>query len=243
MRNVYPNSLQIHYEFNGIEEQFVLKPESVNGQCPVVPDKTWSDLISQLHCLFLTHVQCRQRTMLIMWSSLILSAILYLLIGVYANVLDEHVYQAFGPIFYFLAVLFLPNLVYTHLTIRPLLKHFEEWKHRLVLEFDKAGVEVVKVTTGEIVSDQSPYRWLGALYYGSTVWFRYEEAQVEVFWRSVKSGRHVRRYSLMIATAEGTGCDANENKLKKEAVLNEEEEDVTASGSTLASQDLFVNQN
>ena len=75
----------------------------------------------------------------------------------------------------------------------------------------KVGIEVIKVTTGEIVSDRSPMKLLGLLYYGSNVWFRFEDARVEIFWRSVKSGQRVRRYSLIVGSSDHDGSTETMN--------------------------------
>ena len=201
MRNVYPNSLQISYTYAEDEARFQLKPLSVSHKCPAISDKLWTDLLAKLHQIFLEHVHVRFRVMFCTWALLVVSAVLYGVFGAVFHQLNQLWYQLTGPIVFGIGWLLIPNAVFTQLTIRPTLASFEQWKRNTVIQFDKCGIEVIKITTGELVSDKSAWRWLGMLYYGSAFWFRFEDVQVELFWRSVKSSSRVRRYSLMITNS------------------------------------------
>ena len=240
MRNVYPNSLLIRYEYSEDEGQFVMQPASVTTLCPAIKDKLWAHLLVELNNIFIDHVQRRQQSMLMAWLGMIFAFTAYFIVGLVTEATGKVAYQVTGPIVAFILVVFLPNIIYSRSSVRPLLRRFDQWKQNLALQLDKEGIEVVKVTTGEIVSDRSPYRVLGTLYFGSTAWFRFEDAQVEIFWRSVKSGKSVRRYSLMISSS-AAGVDADEEEpVRKDAALKDEAEedddaDVEASHDTLAS--------
>lgn len=154
----------------------------------------------KLNYIFSQHVKTRRTVMILTWSLLSVTLVTAGVVGGVTGVMGAVWFQVVYPLVSLFLLLVVPNACFTYWTIRPLLVAFESWKHDLVIQLDKLGIEVIKVTTGEIVSDQSPMRWLGRLYYGSGVWFRFEDAKVEIFWRSVKSGQRVRRYSLMISS-------------------------------------------
>lgn len=175
-------------------------------------DKAWSDITSRLHHVFVKHVKSRGRVMNIVWTFLILFFTLFTAVCAAEGEINTLWFKITLPVSLAFVLLIVPNMVFTYFTIRPLLADFEEWKNHLTIQFDKVGVEVIKVTTGEIVSGNARglNKVFGMLWFGSSIWFRYDDCRVEIFWRSIKSGKRVRRYSLMVST----GSDPHVNQAK-----------------------------
>lgn len=230
MRSVYPDSIQIKYIFNDDEKRFILRPMTVQDKLSV-DDKQWTELMMKLNNIFLKHVSKRSKLMPMVWTLILVSTAIFVTAGFVAGLFSSVAYLASGPSVLLLLCLIVPNTCYTLLLVRPMLKEFEDWKRSVMVQFDKSSVEVIRITTGGLLSDRSPYRVLGALYYGSSIWFRYEDCAIEIFWRSVKSGKRVRRYSLMIqntaAMDESPRTDAKLN------TVDETSHDDLASNSTL----------
>lgn len=201
MRSVYPDSIQIKYVWSDDDMSYILKPISVLKKCKDMEDKTWGDLMNQLNDIFLKHINVRNKVVPCAWLVLAVIAALYLAIGFASNSFSSVAYLVAGPIVFMFLCVLIPNTCYTMLAVKPLFKDFENWKRTCISKFDKAGIEVIRITTGGLLSDRSPYRVLGAIYYGSGVWFRYQDCAIEIFWRSIKSSKRVRRYSLMIQTS------------------------------------------
>lgn len=216
MRSVYPNSIQISYHKSLEDDRFNLKPLTVSAKCNSIKDKLWVDLLYKLHIMFQNHVRERFKVMLITWSTLVFLAILYLVLGSSFNQLNQLWFKAAGPSIFILAMILLPGTIFNFFVMKPMLKDFESWKRDLTVQFDKHGVEVIKVTSGEIVSDKSPRKWLGRVYYGSGVWFRYEDFQMEIFWRYIKNGSRVRRYSLMVT--DGISASSSQSSVSQSAM-------------------------
>jgi hypothetical protein len=229
MRKVYPNSLQIHYIYSSSDESFIIQPLSVQPLCKEIPDKLWAELTDRLNTLFIQHVRQRRRIMLTLWSVFFAILLLYILVGWRLQLGDRNWFLITGPIVFPLLALIVPNITYSLLIVRPFLHRLEEWQHHLVIQLGKCGLEIVKVTTGDIVSDRAPWHLFWMFYYGSSVWFRFEDSKVEVFWRSVKSGQRVRRYSLMISSSNNNS--SNDNYEASDAI--DEADETADSSSTL----------
>lgn len=221
MRKVYPNSLQIHYNYSASDESFIIQPVSVLSLCKDIPDKLWADLTGRLNTIFITHVRNRRRTMLMLWSAFTFLLALYILVGWRLELGAKSWYLIAGPVGFPILALIVPNITYSLLIVRPFLRQLEEWQHHLVIQLGKCNLEIVKVTTGDIVSDKAPFHLFWMFYYGSSVWFRFEDTKVEVFWRSVKSGQRVRRYSLMISS--GGGADETNHAVNEATTIAEEQ--------------------
>lgn len=201
MRNVYPNSLRIKYDYSWDENRYVLQPISAKAKCKSIDDKEWSELMYRLNDIWTSHIIHRERLMISVWSLMTFATSLYISFGITTGILlDQMWYGAIGAVTVLMGILIIPTVTFTYGAMKPMLKHIDNWKYQCNIKLDKMGIEVVKITSGEILSDKSSYKWLGAIYYGSLIWFRYEDAEMEIFWRYIKSGKHVRRYSLMMAS-------------------------------------------
>lgn len=106
-------------------------------------------------------------------------------------------FQVTLPVVFSLAAMIIPNICFTQLVMRPMLHEFDEWKHHLTSQLEKANVEIIKITSGELISDKASIHFLWSVIYGSSCWFRYQDVEVEIFWRLIKSAKRIRRYSLI----------------------------------------------
>ena len=213
MRTVYPNSLRIRYEYSYDEQRYNIRPLSVQDKCKHVTDKVWVQQLSELNDIWTRHYIYRERVMLAAWALITFSFSMFITYGIISPEMQiSTVYWAVGLVFGLLVTLIVPGVVFTFVAMRPMLRQFETWKRKINLDLDKLGIEIVKITSGEIVSDKSPHHLFGMLFYGSSMWFRYDDAEVEIFWRSVKSGAHVRRYSLMIGEHAAAAAAVKESK-------------------------------
>jgi hypothetical protein len=228
MRNVYPDSVQIKYGKASLTDEYILKPLSVSDKFRKISDKVWAEIIFKLNLIFNEHVATRFTIMTSVWIFILLNIIAFVVVGLEYQLFSNLAFVIVGPVFIVLLIIFLPNIIFSYVVMRKFLKSLDIWRTVFCQAFDKCGVEIIKITTGEIVSGKGKYKMLGTIFYGSSVWFRYEDAAIEIFWRSVKSGKKVRRYSLMIS---GSGDELGSKGLPNVT----EELEVRNSNSTLGS--------
>ncbi|KAI3654379.1 hypothetical protein MP228_001098 [Amoeboaphelidium protococcarum] len=223
MRSVYPNSIKIVTvnQDKQVADQFL--PKSIKDKCKLLDDKIWQSLTAKLHNIIVNHQRVVSRNMTRLWLSMILCYGIMLFVGLYpglnANSSNNQnpsetlfqssaIYQIAFASVVIISMLVMPNLVYNFFCLKPFLRQFETWKRECISAFDKNGIEVVKITSSELLSFARfsgcfayAYNFSMLIWYGSLIWLNYERVQVEIFWRAVKSGVKVRRYSLMAAPA------------------------------------------
>lgn len=272
MRTVYPNSILVNYRppssakphvsfqldtlHTGSKRvkscaQALLKIRGKN-RCSRIGTEQFTKTLDTLDVLFQAHLSNRRRNCVAEWVMMVVMMAAYVGVGVWTRLYQNVLFDVVGVVVTLLSITIVPNLVYTHRSLNPLILQFNDWKKQLTKEWLNCGVDIVKITSGELVSPIRSnniiehVKWMvGSLMLGSGVWMQLPDVEVEIFWRSVKSGQNVRRYSLMIASESeseavkdsehnstqlnsdgGTGAgeeNNNSTKIRLTAVLKEEE--------------------
>jgi hypothetical protein len=115
-------------------------------------DKVWADIITKLNAMLIHHVKRRTNVMVLVWMVIALFFVTFSMIAFGAGQLHMLWFQITAPVMAAFIALIVPNLCFTYFTIRPLLRAFEDWKRFVTFQFDKRGIEIIKVTTGEVKS-------------------------------------------------------------------------------------------